>query len=178
MKFEALLTEYYNLLEQDVPDNTVQQTTSPVGQPQAGETPPPAAPAAPIAPVEPASPSYSYLVNVIQEALKTKQIINMDDMKFSNNEAKSSNEAYQYLNIVIRNLPTQTQQKLKQGFQKAGNFSDIDEGNLVDMANIAMKALFYNGKKENNTEYMSLSSTPLTPENAKKIFESITRLLA
>lgn len=124
-----------------------------------------------------ASPSFTFLVNIIFEALKIKEIPNKNDIKYSINKVRNKNEAFKYLEIIINNFPEQIKNKFKKGYEIKFNNNDLDEVKFIDMVNLALKALFYI-PKDNNTEYNEIVLIDeITPENAKKVYNMISRFL-
>lgn len=175
-KFNLLIEKYHELLEADeqmagdqtAPDMADQTSQPP--QPDLQQQPQPVQ-------TEPASSTFTYLTKIVFEAFKTKDILNKGDIKFSDNQARNKDEAFKYFDIILRNLQQQTRTKIEQGFESEGDVNDIDEGNIVDMANLAIKALFY-APKDNSTEYQDISmETEVTPENAKRIYNTLSRFL-
>lgn len=174
-KFDCLLKEYKQLLEQEQPDAGNPNPPDTAGQaPQDAQPMSPDQNATQPPPSQPVSPAMVFLTNLILQAFKTKQPLYKQDIKFSDNKAQNVNEAFDYLDIVLRNLPETVRQKIESS--KGGEaINDIDEGNIVDAANLALKALFYT-PKELDTEYHDIASNmEVTEENAKQIYDSINR---
>jgi hypothetical protein len=182
--FEKLLKEYRTLLEQDAPIGGGAAPTpapSPAGAPPPDGAPtpnpqqPPQQQKAP-----PASVGFAVVTQIILDALRVKQPIHNEDKRYSDNKARTPEEAWKYLDIVTRNLPRQSQQKAQQDVGKGGD-DDLDSLNIVDMANLALKALFFVPKlqEEESTEYSSLANvTKVTTENAQQVFNEIRNFLS
>jgi hypothetical protein len=184
--FEKLLEEYRMLLEQE-PVAAVDPSAG-AGPDQAGAGPQPPMPDGamqqaqqpPQQPAEPSSVGFAVVTQIILDALRVKQIPHISDKKYSDNFARTPQEAWKYLDIVTRNLPAQSQQKAQQDVGKGGD-EDLDELNIVDMANLAIKALFFVPKIEESEgeEYSNLANiTKVTTENAKQTYNQIREFLS
>lgn len=168
---KLLLNEADNIQDAvSAPDDMGQGTDSGGEQPQQPEQP------AQPQQSQPASQAYTYLTKVVWEAFKAPAPIYKKDIQFSDNRAVTTDEAFRYLDIVIRNLQPKTRQIVNQSIS---NFSkgELDDADIVNFANVALKALFYT-HKENSSEYLDIASTPeITPENAKEQFTKIASYL-
>lgn len=176
-KFEQLLESYQKLLEQPAPPTPPTPVEAPVVDPAAQ-------PVAPPQPVkkEPATIGFTVLTKLILDAFKTKKPQYHNDLKFSDNKARTPDEAFKYLEIVSRNLPPESQNKLEAGINnKGGTTADMDGLTLIDAANLAINALFYYPKldEEESTEYNDIAQiVDVTPENAKEIYQKIRSYLS
>jgi len=171
-KFEELLKNYNLLMEQPLtpapdvgaaPDATV----APTGGPDA-TTPIPT-------PVQqPSSVGYAILVQLLLDAYKTTNIRHKDDIKFSDNIVRTPQEAYKYLEIVKRNLEPDLQQKTKETVGKGGaNEKSVDSTDLINIANLALKSLFFTPKDSETGEYNEIASQVVDVNNAKQIYNQI-----
>ena len=182
-QFENLYNKYKLLLE----------------QPETAEVPAPNAPVAPQVPVatpdqavspasqtqQPpqatqASTGYAVLVQLMVDAFKTLNVRHPEDIKFSDNIARTPQQAYQYLEIVKRNLENDLQNKTQEDVGKGGNDSkNVDSADIINIANLAIKALFFRPKDVQSSEYNDIASIPkVTVDNAKQIYDNIRNILS
>ena len=180
-KFLELLNEYKLLLEQpeaaEVPAPDAPEATQGAEDP----TQQAASPASPTPqPIEQASVGYAVLVQLLLDAFKTMNIRNPNDIKFSDNVARTPQEAYKYLEIIKRNLEPDLQQKTQEdvGKNQQGN-AKMDSADVVNVANLAIKALFFTPKDMESTEYSEIASTQkVTVDNAFQVYEAIRNFLS
>lgn len=180
-KFENLLNQYKMLLEQPEADPTMGAEVN-ATPPDVGATPPAqGAPAQAPAPAQqPTSVGYAVLVQVLLDAFKTLNVRNKADIKFSDNQARTPQEAYKYLEIVKRNLEPDLQRKTQQNVgdtqQGAGN---VESSDIVNITNLALKAIFFPNKDPQTSEYNDIASNDkVDVNNAKEIFNAIRNYLA
>lgn len=190
-KFDKLLEGYAKLLmEQDpsmgAPASQGAPEPPPVG-PEGGETggaQPPPQPAS-----KAVSQGYAHNVELIYNLFKAKpsEAIKQKYLNLSDNKALNSKQAYEYLRILENLLPKNTITNInKANFGKSeGQSIDLDDAKMVEMANIAIKALFFTPK--DNLEFSSklddieniLAQTGnrVTVENANTIYTEIKNLV-
>ena len=179
IKFITLLEKYKKILS-EAPEIPAQDVEAPAPDAGAGQPPamPDVQPQQPQPPPEKASQGYVALTNIILNAFKTIRPRFHGDVKYSDNKARDAKQAFQYLEIVKRNLPDGIQQKISQTGGKGG-FGDVDELTIVSMANLALQALFTTPKDEESSEYSTISSIEkVTPENAKQVYQQIRDFLS
>lgn len=178
IKFLTQIEKYKRLIAeaQDVQTQPAQD----VGTPEAGieQQVTPQQPAPQPTPQKKASQGYTTLTNIILNAFKTIKPRFHNDVKYSDNRARNSKEAFKYLEIVKRNLPEGIQQRISQSGGQGG-FGDVDELTIINMANLALQALFTTPKDEESSEYSTISSIDeVTPENAKQVYQQIRDFLS
>jgi hypothetical protein len=138
-KFNSLLEYYYGIIkEQDV--DAVEPNQSP----------PPQLPPSDVKPNS-VSTGYASIVNLLFSLLKqSTKNINQKYYKLSDNEITNSNEAYRYLEIFSKLLPLNTKSEIEN--DNLGNETtdqktiELNDSKIVEMANIAVKSLFYPDK--------------------------------
>jgi len=184
-QFEHLYNQYKLLLEQ--PEAAEVPVPEAPMQPQGAEaTPDPAASPAsqpeqqPPQQAEQASVGYAVLVQLLLDAFKTINIKHTGDIKFSDNEARTPQDAYKYLEIVKRNLEPDLQQKQQQDVGKNDQGAkNVDSSDIINVANLAIKALFFTPKDTQTFEYSEIAATPkVTVDNAHQIYDSIRNFLS
>lgn len=179
--FEKLINSYRMLLEQpqemSTPDagGTMPDPNVAMSDPNAAG----AAPAPQAAPVQPSSVGYAILVKLLLDAFKTLTVRVKDDIKFSDNVARTSQEAYRYLDIVKRNLEPDLQRKTQEDIGKGGNdVKSVDSADIINIANLALKALFFTPKDPESAEYNDIANKVVDVNNAKSVFEMIRNVLS
>ena len=191
-KFDNIILKYIDLINEEYDTNPPAPAGGTPPQTQTGDAPPQGAPAGqpppPPAPkVDIASAGYTAIVKLIRYALELPEpALGMKDLTYSNNTAKNSTQAWEYIDIVKRNLPKAIVNGI---FQNSGNEKgkiDIDDISIIAMANTAIKALFYNPKLQANNNLDSTDTTyrmiidnfkEITPKNAKQAFKQIRDFL-
>lgn len=184
-QFDKLYESFRPLIEQDLippPDGVVPDVNGVggvTGQPPEGEPAPAPAQAGP----KPSSVGFAIITQLILDALRVKQPNNLADKKYSDNKARTPEEAWKYIEIIKRNLPLDIQQKLEGdvGGAEGEADRDLDSLNIVDMANLGLKALFFLPKleEEDGAEYSDLSKvTKVDTANAEQIFEELRNFLS
>jgi hypothetical protein len=187
--FDQLLNEYKQLLEQDgdpaagAPAGAPPPSPSPAG---AGAPPDPmgagagAQPPQP-PPKNPSSTGYAVLAQLVLDALKTPVVRDKEDIRFSDNTIRTPQEAYQYLNVIKRNLASDSQGKLQGDMGKSNDnkVPDLDTSELIYLAQLGLKALFYTRKDEKDSQFNDVASiVKVDTDNAKEIIEKIRSLLS
>jgi len=135
------------------------------------------------------SQGYAYIVNIIHMLLKF-DVDNLDPKYYnlSDNKATDTETAYRYINTLTRLLPENIVADLKNdsfgGENEVDNIT-LDDTTLMEMANIAIKALFYSQK--DSYEYSSkvddiqgmLSHTDnkINVQNANAVYQYIKDLV-
>ena len=179
--FDKLLEDYKLLLmEADPLSPPLTNAPAPIsGSPadNGASAQPQALPAQPTPKVK-SSVGYAVLAQTVLDALKTPTVKYKEDIKFSDNKIRTPQEAYQYLEIIKRNLPPDSQQKLT-GDMGKGAAVDLDSSELVFLVQLGLKALFYTRKSEEDTPFNDLISiVKVDTDNAKEIMEKIRNLLS
>jgi len=135
------------------------------------------------------SQGYAHMVDTIFQLLKYKtENIPQKYYNLSDNEVNDSNKAYRYINILTRLLPQNTISDLKNddlGKEKEGVMS-LDDSTLVEMANTAIKALFYadkdnfefSSKIEDIQNLISNHQNRITVDNANSVYQEIKSFIS
>jgi len=175
-RFISLLNQYQTILEQDInqppqPDQQMDQSMGqqsdpsmnqqPQQQPQQQE------------PIK-SSVGYAVISQLVLDAFKTVEINNKNDIKFSDNKVRTPKEAYNYLEIIKRNLAPDLQNELKQDVGKSENTKDLDSADLINLTQLALEALFFRPKDTDSAEFNNIATIEeVTVENAKEVIEKI-----
>ena len=191
-KFDTLMEKYETMLMEQ--DPTIGGPEASAGAPDAGAAPPPdvspagqaGAPAAPPPADKSVSQGYAYTVNLLYNLFKQNSE-DLDEKYYglSDNEISDPQGAKRYLEVMSKLLPQTTLSGVKSanfGKNKEGEeFIDMDDSKMVEMAQIAQKALFYSPK--NNLEFSSKlddienilarTGNKVTVENANAVYTEI-----
>lgn len=175
-KFDKIILKYIDIItEQDLVGNTPEPQEPDQAQPSQ-----PSQPAQPQQPVQNppqnkiASSGFTSIVKLILSAFKTLKPYYHGDIRFSDNTAQNAQEAYKYLEIVKRNLPKNMQTTVFNNLGGRGGMKDLDENELIEAANLALKALFYQPKSQDSTEYNFIFDIDeVTPETAITTYHKI-----
>jgi hypothetical protein len=134
------------------------------------------------------STGYAYFVNIIFMLLKyPTDDINPKFLNLSDNRATNSKEAFRYIDVLTKLLPTSVISDLKN--DTFGDIEEIpkdqiiniDEPTVVEMANVAIKCLFYypkdnlefSSKIEDIRETLSQSENKVNIKNANAVYQQI-----
>ena len=192
-KFNILMEKYFKLLSEEEstiappPPQAPMGDSPPMSTPDAG-MPPPGASGAPPAPQQgnkTVTQGYAHVANIIFNLFKTKptEEIKNKYSKLSDNQVADSKQAYSYLGVLEKMLTNGTMQQInKQSFGKQSKDSiGVDDSKIVEMANVAIKALFFT-PKDNFTftthiddidNILSKNGNKVTTENAYAVYTAI-----
>lgn len=178
--FDNLIESYMQLMEADdgLPSDADVGGTTDAQQPQntpQGQQPEQQQPQQ----SEKASVGYAVMAQILLDAFKTTSILNKSDIKFSDNVARTPQDAYRYIEIIKRNLAPDLKAKIYQDVGKSTQVEDLDSADLIRLTNLAIKSLWFANKDVNSSEFSDIAKIDkVTTDNAKKIVNDIRRLIA
>lgn len=151
------------------------------------ESPSEATPAQP-EPVKTVSQGYAHVVDTILQLFRIRpESIPQKYYNLSDNDIKDTETAYRYLELLTKLLPKNTVSSLKSdnvGDSQAGAIN-LDDATIIEMANVALKALFYSEKDtfefssqlEDIQQVLTSSDNKVTVNTANAIYQKIKSLV-